>query len=105
MAQASTIPGIIPEVDPIEHRPDLTTGQPGLHGVTESVCRPVEWSPPLGWYIVLAISLSMLGLLGVSIAWLVWEGVGIWGNNQPVAWGWPIVNFVFWVGIGHAGHA
>jgi len=37
------------------------------------------------------------------LAYLFWEGVGVWGNNQPVAWGWPIVNFVFWVGIGHAG--
>ena len=104
MAQASTtIPGVIADVDPVEHRPDLVTGQPGFHGVTEAVCRPVEWKPPLGWYIVFAISLSMLGLLVVSVGWLVWEGVGIWGNNQPVAWGWPIVNFVFWVGIGHAG--
>jgi len=37
------------------------------------------------------------------IAYLVWNGVGVWGNNNPVGWGWPIVNFVFWVGIGHAG--
>ncbi|MEC8052372.1 MAG: NrfD/PsrC family molybdoenzyme membrane anchor subunit, partial [Myxococcota bacterium] len=37
------------------------------------------------------------------IAYLFWEGVGIWGNMNPVYWGWPIVNFVFWVGIGHAG--
>ena len=37
------------------------------------------------------------------ILYLITTGVGVWGNNQPVAWGWPIVNFVFWVGIGHAG--
>ena len=37
------------------------------------------------------------------IAYLVWNGIGVWGNNNPVGWGWPIVNFVFWVGIGHAG--
>jgi len=47
--------------------------------------------------------MAFLGLFGVSIAWLVWEGTGIWGNNQPVAWGWPIVNFVFWVGLSHSG--
>ena len=41
----------------------------------------------------------MFGMLG----YLIFNGVGVWGNNQPVAWGWPIVNFVFWVGIGHAG--
>ncbi len=95
--------GVIPDVDPVEVRPLLVTGDPGFHGVTEAVARPVEWTPPIGWYVVLAISLSMLGLFGVSIGWLLWEGVGVWGNNVPVAWGWPIVNFVFWVGIGHAG--
>jgi len=95
--------GVIPDVDPVEVRPLLVTGDPGFHGVTEAVARPVEWTPPVGWYVVLAISVSMLGLFGVSIGWLLWEGVGVWGNNVPVAWGWPIVNFVFWVGIGHAG--
>ena len=39
----------------------------------------------------------------VSIGYLVWEGTGVWGLNNPVGWGWAIVNFVFWVGIGHAG--
>ncbi|HHM02812.1 MAG TPA: hydrogenase [Caldithrix abyssi] len=44
----------------------------------------------------------MMVLLG-SIGYLIWEGIGIWGVNNPVGWGWAIVNFVFWVGIGHAG--
>ena len=51
----------------------------------------------------LLISLSVLSLLGGSVAYLFWEGTGIWGLNNPVGWGWAIVNFVFWVGIGHAG--
>ena len=37
------------------------------------------------------------------VGYLIITGVGVWGNNNPVMWGWPIVNFVFWVGIGHAG--
>ncbi|GAB4237404.1 MAG: hypothetical protein Kow00109_11390 [Acidobacteriota bacterium] len=90
-------------IDPVERRPSLVEGSPGFRGVTEAVSRPVEWTPPLGWYVALGISLAMLGVLFVSLAWLFWKGVGIWGNNNPVAWGWPIVNFVFWVGIGHAG--
>jgi molybdopterin-containing oxidoreductase family membrane subunit len=49
----------------------------------------------------MAVSGAMV-LLG-AIGWLVWEGTGIWGLNNPVGWGWAIVNFVFWVGIGHAG--
>ena len=42
-------------------------------------------------------------LLFAMISYLVWEGIGIWGLNNPVGWGYAIVNFVFWVGIGHAG--
>ncbi len=93
----------IDPIDPIESRAPLIEGEPDFHQITDAVAAPMEWTPPLGWYITLGISLCMLSLLGVSIAWLFWEGIGIWGNNIPVAWGWPIVNFVFWVGIGHAG--
>lgn len=105
MAQATRTlsDAAITDVDPVQRRPPLVAGDPGFHDITESVSRPVEWSPPTGWYIVFGISLAMLGMLLVSVAWLFWEGIGIWGNNVPVAWGWPIVNFVFWVGIGHAG--
>ena len=91
------------DIDPIEQRPALIEGNPEYRDITEAVARPLEWKPPLGWYLFLAFSLSLLGLLGVALGWLMWEGTGIWGNNVPVAWGWPIVNFVFWVGIGHAG--
>jgi Ni/Fe-hydrogenase subunit HybB-like protein len=56
-----------------------------------------------GWYIAFGISNLLLLLLLVSIAYLFWEGTGIWGLNQPVGWGWAIINFVWWVGIGHAG--
>ena len=42
-------------------------------------------------------------LLVFSIAWLFWEGIGVWGLNIPVGWAFDITNFVFWVGIGHAG--
>jgi len=45
----------------------------------------------------------MLGILGISIAWLFWTGIGVWGNNNSVGWAWDITNFVFWIGIGHAG--
>ncbi len=72
--------------------------------ITDAVIRVVESpKPPRAWYIALAISLCWLSLFGVSVGYLVWQGTGIWGNMNPVAWGWPIVNFVFWVGIGHAG--
>ncbi|NNE44843.1 MAG: polysulfide reductase NrfD, partial [Gemmatimonadetes bacterium] len=52
---------------------------------------------------VFAVSTTLLFMLLVMVAYLFWNGIGVWGNNNPVGWGWPIVNFVFWVGIGHAG--
>jgi Ni/Fe-hydrogenase subunit HybB-like protein len=72
--------------------------------ITDAVVRIVETpKPPRAWYIALAISLTWLGLFGMSVGVLVWNGIGVWGNMNPVGWGWDIVNFVFWVGIGHAG--
>jgi molybdopterin-containing oxidoreductase family membrane subunit len=72
--------------------------------ITETVCNVVERPrPPRAWYIALAISLGLLGMFGASVTWLLLNGVGIFGNTNTVAWAWPIINFVFWVGIGHAG--
>jgi len=59
--------------------------------------------PPKAWYVVFAISVSFLVVLVAMISILFAKGVGVWGNNSPAFWAWPIVNFVFWVGIGHAG--
>ncbi len=56
-----------------------------------------------GWLFGLLLSFAMTMVLFVSIAWLFAKGVGIWGIEIPVAWGFAIVNFVWWVGIGHAG--
>ena len=83
--------------------PALVQGKNDFDSVTEIVSRVAEHKPPRAWYIAFSIAVSFLGVLGFCLAYLLWEGVGVWGNNQPVAWGFPIVNFVFWVGIGHAG--
>ncbi|MEX2317056.1 MAG: NrfD/PsrC family molybdoenzyme membrane anchor subunit [Pirellulales bacterium] len=56
-----------------------------------------------GWIVGLAVSFALTMLLFVSVAYLFVQGVGIWGINIPVGWGFAIVNFVWWVGIGHAG--
>lgn len=61
--------------------------------------RPTGW----GWFGCIAISFTLVLLLDVAVSWLLLRGVGIWGINQPVAWGFAIVNFVWWIGIGHAG--
>jgi Ni/Fe-hydrogenase subunit HybB-like protein len=57
----------------------------------------------LGWLALLAISGGIAGLLGIAATYLLYKGVGIWGINIPVGWGFAIVNFVWWIGIGHAG--
>ncbi|RJP57863.1 MAG: hydrogenase [Ignavibacteriales bacterium] len=59
--------------------------------------------PDKKYYIALAVTISMLmiGVIGLGLSF--YYGTGLWGNNNPVGWGFPIVNFVFWVGIGHAG--
>jgi hypothetical protein len=58
---------------------------------------------PLGWYAGFALAFSFTLLLLVSLTYLVFKGIGIWGNNIPVGWAFDITNFVWWIGIGHAG--
>ena len=89
-------------LDPVRGRKLLVEGNPSFHDITEQVCTPVE-QPGLAWWLAFLPSLGGLGIFGISLFWLLWEGVGVWGLNNPVDWGWAIVDFVFWVGIGHAG--
>ena len=58
---------------------------------------------PMGWWGGFAIAFLFAMLLFVSLTYLVFKGIGIWGNNQPVGWAFDITNFVWWIGIGHAG--
>src|SRR4051812_41145792 len=58
---------------------------------------------PIGWYLGFATALMGTGLLLISLTYLVTKGIGIWGNNIPVGWAFDITNFVWWIGIGHAG--
>ncbi|MGA3213600.1 MAG: NrfD/PsrC family molybdoenzyme membrane anchor subunit, partial [Terriglobales bacterium] len=58
---------------------------------------------PLAWWMVFLPAAAMAGILGFAATYLFYKGVGIWGINIPVGWGFAIVNFVWWIGIGHAG--
>ncbi len=89
--------------DDPKHRAPLVLGGKNFNDVTNAVCHIAERPTTLGWKIAFAISLFFLGILGVCLGRLVLTGIGVWGNNQPVSWAFDIVNFVFWVGIGHAG--
>ncbi len=73
-----------------------------------SITRDIAWvaempKPPKAWYIALAFSLCLVGVLAVSVTHVVTTGIGVWGNNNAQGWAWDITNFVFWIGIGHAG--
>jgi molybdopterin-containing oxidoreductase family membrane subunit len=74
-----------------------------FRSITETVCRVTENKAPRGWWIAFGIASSFLGVMTLAIAYLFWTGVGVWGNNAPVYWAWDITNFVWWIGIGHAG--
>jgi Ni/Fe-hydrogenase subunit HybB-like protein len=58
---------------------------------------------PLAWFLGFAVAFALLNVLLVALAYLLLKGVGIWGINVPIAWGFAIINFVWWIGIGHAG--
>ncbi|MCB9507087.1 MAG: polysulfide reductase NrfD [Myxococcales bacterium] len=90
-------------LDPVDGRAPLILGREDFRAVTDDVVRPIFEGPPKVWWAVLSFALTLLSVMGISIAYLFWEGTGIWGLNNPVGWGWAIINFVFWVGIGHAG--
>ena len=86
----------------VEEAP-LVEGDHNFSTITEKISSIVESKPPSGWLIAFLFSFSLLLMLHGAIGYLLWEGTGIWGLNNPVGWGFAIVNFVFWVGIGHAG--
>lgn len=86
-----------------EIRQPLVTGGKTYSDVTEDICRPIENKPTKSWWLGFVISLVCLFILVGTLTWTVWEGIGTWNVNKTVMWGWDITNFVFWVGIGHAG--
>jgi Ni/Fe-hydrogenase subunit HybB-like protein len=72
--------------------------------VTDKIASIVLTRPiSLGWLAGFGLAFSVVMILNVAVAWLIIKGVGIWAINIPVGWGFAIVNFVWWIGIGHAG--
>jgi Ni/Fe-hydrogenase subunit HybB-like protein len=74
-----------------------------LGDVTNLVSGIPERKPPLWWYIAATVTGIGAIVLNLMILYLFATGVGVWGNQHPVMWAWDITNFVFWIGIGHAG--
>ena len=84
-------------------RAPLMTNNRNLGWVSDQVAAVVEGKTPTWWWIAFIPSVLCLMMLGVMLLYQISTGVGVWGNNHPVMWGWDIINFVWWIGIGHAG--
>ncbi len=92
----------------LKYEPEvLVTGGKEFADVNQDVSKPLETLPSIintkKWWICMSVALSFLGLGAILMAVTVAKGIGMWGLNQPGGWGNDIANFVFWVGIGHAG--
>lgn len=96
-------PAIDNTIDMPGRRTPLVLGNQTYASVTHMVARIGEEAQPAIWWIAFAIAFPLMLMFAALIGYLILTGVGVWGNMSPVFWGWPIVNFVFWVGIGHAG--
>jgi Ni/Fe-hydrogenase subunit HybB-like protein len=88
--------------DPLDPTPVLV-GRPDDRALTDSLLEPVLGPTKKAWALALLIALGGMGFWLVSLGTTLFVGVGAWGNNQPVAWAFDITNFVWWIGIGHAG--
>ncbi len=76
----------------------------GYKSITDKlVALVLTKNTPLGWFITVAIGFALIMGFMVATTYLLFKGVGIWGTNIPVGWAFPIINFVWWIGIGHAG--
>ncbi|MGI8467725.1 MAG: NrfD/PsrC family molybdoenzyme membrane anchor subunit [Pyrinomonadaceae bacterium] len=84
--------------------PPMVEGEHDFASVTDKISdRALKRKTPFGWYVGLAIAFLIMQVLLFTIVYLVTTGIGIFGTNQPVGWAFPIINFVWWIGIGHAG--
>ena len=84
-------------------RQPLVTGGKTYHDVTHDVSRHVEGKPTKLWFLAFLTAAGVLALGSTALLATLWEGIGMWGLNKTVGWAWDITNFVWWVGIGHAG--
>jgi len=87
--------------DPLAETP-LILGHPSDLQVNDALLKPIL-DPNRGWKVLAGLAAAGTGLLVLGITVTLARGIGMWGNNQPVGWGYGIINFVWWIGIGHAG--
>jgi molybdopterin-containing oxidoreductase family membrane subunit len=95
-------------MDPVTHQEvldpiPLIAGRHDYHSLTRIIFSPVWEKTRRGWWLLFLLGLGGTGLLVIGVTVTLGRGIGSWGNNMPVAWAFGITNFVWWIGIGHAG--
>jgi molybdopterin-containing oxidoreductase family membrane subunit len=101
---AVAAPAILDEVRPVVMpRPVLVENNRSFAWISDKICGIIEGPTPRWWWICFGVAAFIASFTVGGLIYLVAVGVGVWGHRSPINWGWPIVNFVFWVGIGHAG--
>lgn len=95
---------ILAKVNPIQMpRKVLVDNDRDYRWITQKICGIVEEKTPKWWWACFLVAVFVASFTVVGLTYLVSTGVGVWGLRSPTNWGWAIVNFVFWIGIGHAG--
>ena len=84
-------------------REPLVQGHKTYHQITEDLCSPTERAPSRAWTMAFIVALMALTFGVTCIIITIWVGIGTWRLNRTIGWGWDITNFVWWIGIGHAG--
>jgi molybdopterin-containing oxidoreductase family membrane subunit len=84
-------------------REPLVTAPRTLSQLSAEICAPMERKPSLAWWLAFLAAFSALSIGVYCVGYTITHGIGTWGLNKTVGWAFDITNFVFWVGIGHAG--
>lgn len=84
-------------------REPLIFGSKTYHQITEDICAPSEKAPSRQWLVGFIIAVIFLAVFVFCVGWQIFHGVGAWNLNRTIGWGYDITNFVWWIGIGHAG--
>src|SRR6476469_4170391 len=100
---APAIPANVPQPPAELQRQPLVANYRSFGWISDRVCGLAEGKAPFWWWVLFIPSVLVLGMLCFCLSYQISTGVGVWGNMHPVGWGCDIINFVWWIGIGHAG--
>ena len=103
-AGVTEMPAVLREVNPVPLERAVLVGHArSFNWITEKICGIIEEKTPRWWWICFCVAGFIASFTVMGLVYQVSAGVGVWGLANPINWGWAIVNFVFWIGIGHAG--